>query len=191
MNLEELRARRRKMFEPTQVPKGLLFAPLLLLGVIAIGYVLFKSADGFDPQSILFAVAPPTPTDDGTVRFIPPEVTTAAAVPDDAPSANVTADIVITTDAVLLDGQKIAVIVNGELKPEELTEDGLLKPLFDKLKHLGVPPTPVPIPWRLAAHVSADRGTQYRVLKSIGDTAQKAGFRDLGFETLAPAEEVK
>jgi hypothetical protein len=101
------------------------------------------------------------------------------------------ADIVISETAVFLAGKQIVALKDGELLPGDVTEEGIILPLFGRLRTLGVPPTPVPTPWRIAAHISADRGTQYKVLKAVGDTAQKAGFKDMGFETLAPPEEGK
>jgi hypothetical protein len=190
MDLEELRERRRKLFQPTRFPKGLLMAPVLLVGVVAIGYFMLRGPGGtFAPPVFLFPTPPPV--NDGTVRLIPPEVTTRSAMPDDAPEANVVADIVITETAVLLGGKQIVALENGALAPKDLTEEGIILPLFGRLRTLGVPPTPVPTPWRIAAHISADRGTQYKVLKAVGDTAQKAGFKDMGFETLSPPEEAK
>lgn len=166
----------------------MMLTPLLLVCMVGVGYYMLKKDLLPLPGVDVLMTAPPQPGMDGTVRFVPPAVVSHASSTETA-EANVTADIVISANAILVNGDKVVTLIDNELKPEDVDAEGLVGPLFAKLKAMARPPTPSPATWRTAAHVSAERTSTYRVLKAVGDTANQAGFFDLSFETLDKPDE--
>lgn len=183
MDLEKLRARRearRLAFGRQAAPKGLLLAPILLVGVLALGYYMMKSGLSLGPPQFILPVPPPGA--DGTVRLVPGQLTTKAVMKDER-EADLTADIMITLESILVNGAPVISLEKGELPQGVATDEGTLPALLTALEayKLKAPAKP---DLKLAAHVSANRQSTFKILKAVGDTAERAGFRELSFETL-------